>query len=504
MGAVGVLAGCAPVTPPKPTRAPSPNSTPEVPATWGELASAITGTLARPGDDAYDSARLVENPRFDDARPLGVLSAASASDVATGLAFAAAQKLPLALRSGGHSYAGWSSGGAAGTDMPSALVLDTRGMTEVVVGSDNTVRIQAGASLAQVYTALGNAGRAIAAGSCATVGATGLILGGGIGVLTRAYGLSCDAVTEVQIVTADGTLRTATETKEPELFWACRGGGGGHLGVVTSLTLETHPAPQVTMFSLSWPFAAATAVVKAWQEWAPQADSKLWSSLRLLSGASHPNGPVLSVTGTWIGKKAALAGELAPFLEAVAVAPTNNTASTRSYLDAMMRYAGCTNIPLAQCRTGEGGRLTRVSSAATSHVAYRELDRAGIETIIEHVTAASAVPGLAEGGISMDALGGAVREVSPSATAFPHRTALMTVQYSAAFQNGTDPAPFDAYVRGFRSALVPQWGDGAYVNYADASLPDPAKSYFGDNAARLASVQAKYDPTGVFTQPQAY
>ncbi|MEO7124270.1 MAG: FAD-binding protein, partial [Lacisediminihabitans sp.] len=366
MGAIGLMAtGCTQTLPPKPRPTLSPTSAPTTPASWDELASAVTGTLLRPGDTGYDAARLVQNPRFDDARPLGVLTAASATDVATGLGFAASQAVPLALRSGGHSYTGWSSGGAAGTDMPPGLVIDTRGMTDVTVGDDNAVNIQAGASLAQVYTALGNAGRAIAAGSCATVGATGLILGGGVGVLSRAWGLSCDAVTEVEIVTADGRLRKATATKDPELFWACRGGGGGHLGVVTSLTLQTQPAPKVTMFSLSWPFSSAADVVKAWQSWAPQADPKLWSTLKLLAGSDHAAGPGLYLSGTWIGPKAGLAAQLAPLLTAVGTAPSHNGASTRSYLDAMMSYAGCTNIPLAQCTTGDGGRLHRQSFSAT-------------------------------------------------------------------------------------------------------------------------------------------
>jgi hypothetical protein len=505
MGAIGLIAtGCTQTPPPRPRPTKARTSAPKAPKTLEELANAITGTLTLPGDKGYDAARLVQNPRFDDAKPLGVLTAASATDVATGLAFAMAQAMPLALRSGGHSYTGWSSGGAVGTGMPSALVIDTRGMTDVTVNDNNTVQIQAGASLAQVYAALGNSGRAIAAGSCATVGATGLILGGGIGVLTRAYGLSCDALTEINIVTADGQLRTATATKEPDLFWACRGGGGGHLGVVTSLTLSTHPAPQVTMFSLNWPFSAAADVVKAWQGWAPQADPQLWSTLKLLAGGKHPLGPALYLSGTWIGAKSALVGQLAPLLAAVSTAPTRNTASTRSYLDAMMSYAGCSAVPVAQCHTGDGGQLHRESFSGTSHVPYLELNSVGIDTVIAQVSEASAVPGLIEGGISMDALGGQVRELAPSATAFPHRTALMTVQYTATFANGSDPAPFDAYVRGFRSALEPQWGNGAYVNYPDASLPDPSAAYFAENAQRLSTVRAKYDPKGLFTQPQAY
>jgi FAD/FMN-containing dehydrogenase len=505
VGAVGVVtAGCTQDEPKNPRPMPIAPSTPKQPTTWDELADAVTGTLSRPGDEDYDTVRLVQNPRFDTARPLGVLTVASATDVATALAFARAKDVPLALRSGGHSYTGWSSGGAAGTNMPPSLVIDTRGMTDVTMHNDNTVTVQAGVSLVQLYTALGNSGRAIAAGSCATVGATGLILGGGVGVLTRAYGLSCDALTAVEIVTADGTLRTATATKDPELFWACRGGGGGHLGVVTSLTLDTQPAPNVTMFSLQWPFSSAADVVSAWQRWAPQADPRLWSTLKLLSGTNYTDGPGLFLSGTWIGPKSDLAVQLAPLLTEVGTTPTRNSATTKNYLDAMMSYAGCGTIPLAQCQTGVGGRLHRESFSATSHVPYRELNSVGIDTMLAQVVAASAVPGLREGGISMDALGGKVRDLAPGATAFPHRTALMTVQYTATFANGTDPAPYDAYVRGFRSALVPEWGDGAYVNYPDASLPDPAASYFGDNAPRLAAARAKYDPNGLFTQPQAY
>ncbi|MEO6944098.1 MAG: FAD-binding protein [Lacisediminihabitans sp.] len=505
LGAVGLLAaGCAPVQSPIPTPTRPPRQTQSGFADWDALASALTGTLTMPGDESYDTVRLVENPRYDDARPIAVLTAASAADVAAGVTYAVQHSVPLALRSGGHSYTGWSSGGATGTDMSPSLVIDTRGMSEVTLNDDNSVHIQAGASLATVYTVLGNASRAIAAGSCATVGATGLVLGGGVGVLVRAFGLTCDSLTEVEIVTADGKLRTVSKTREPKLFWACQGGGGGHLGVVTALSLSTHPAPEVTSFSLNWPFSEAATVVKAWQTWAPEADPKLWSTLKLLAGTRHPDGPGLYLSGTWIGAKSQLGAQLAPFLATVGVEPSHNGSSTSSYLDAMMGYAGCADIPLPQCQTGADGKLTRESSAATSHVPRIPLNSAGIATLIAQVAAASTVPDLKEGGVSMDALGGAVRTLAPSATAFPHRTSIMTVQYTATFPNGADPAPFDDYVRGFRAALVPEWGDSAYVNYADASLADPATSYFGSNVARLSMVRGEYDPNGLFSQPQGY
>ena len=168
----------------------------------------------------------------------------------------------------------------------------------------------------------------------------------------------------------------------------------------------------------------------------------------------------------------------------------------------MMSYAGCSSIPVAQCHTGPGGSLDREAFAATSHVAYDPLDSAGIDALLTQVQGAQA-SGLLEAGISIDALGGRVRDVDASDTAFVHRTALATVQYTATFPPGSAKAA-DDFVRGFRAAMQPSWGNHAYVNYADASISDYATAYFGDNAGRLARARATYDPDGFFTQPQDF
>jgi FAD/FMN-containing dehydrogenase len=498
-GAAGVLTACAPedASPPQDSPAPpvSPSGSPSSPkpptsADWKRLAHHVDGTLARPGSSTYDTMRLTQNPRYDGARPLAVLSVANAHDVATAFSFAHDHDVPVAVRSGGHSYPGWSAGDGA-------LVVDVRPLHQVSL-SGTTATVGAGASLVQVYDGLGSRGRGIAGGSCPTVGIAGLTQGGGVGVLTRAYGLTCDSVTAMEVVLADGTIVTASSDEESDLFWALRGGGGGHLGVVTSFTCTTFAAPAITRAYVAWPFSAADQVVPNFLRTVPKADRRLWASLKLLGGQTHPSGPALFMSATWTGPASGMDAALKPFLSSVP-APTTDSRSTASYLDTMLTYAGCSSIPVGECHTGPGGSLDREAFAATSHViGVPEYD----DALVGHVEAAQG-SGLKEAGISIDALGGAVDDVGASDTAFGHRGALATVQYTATYDAGPATAA-TSYVRGFRSAMTGAWGTGAYVNYADSSLRHYQRAYFGSNAGRLAQARSTYDPDAFFSQPQDY
>ena len=489
-----------PRTPQPPRDTPAPPVSPDGVASsgagpsasdWRQLARSVEGSLARPGSASYDTVRLTQNPRYDRARPLGVLSVAGPRDVATALAFAQDHGLPLAIRSGGHSYPGWSAGNGR-------LVVDLRPLHRVALRGTSAT-IGAGASLVHVYDVLGTRARGIAGGSCATVGIGGLTQGGGVGVLSRAHGLTCDAVTAMRVVLTDGRIVSASADHEPDLFWALRGGGGGHLGVVTSFTMSTFAAPMITRAFLAWPFSAAADVVPHWLATAPAADRRLWSTLKLLGGATHPSGPALVMSATWTGSPSSMDAALRPFLSSVPT-PSTDSRHTGCYLDTMLAYAGCSTIPVSACHTGTGGALEREPFAATSHIVNSE--HVDLSALLAQVHAAQG-SGLKEAGISMDALGGAVDDLGSGETAFGHRRALATVQYTATYTSG--PAtPALSYVRAFRDAMTPSWGHGAYVNYADASLVGYQHAYFGANAARLADARATYDPQHVFTQPQDY
>lgn len=493
LGIAGVLAACSRPAPspspsatgtPGPTRTPTASPTPGGPDSWDALAAAVSGRLLRSGSDGWNTARLVENPRYDDADPQGILRAAGVADVQAGLAFARNTHTPVALRAGGHSYTGWSAGGAPGTDVPRSLVISTQDLDGIELHDDDTVTIGPGAQLGDVYATLAKAGRAIGAGSCPTVGIGGLTLGGGVGVLVRSFGLTCDQLTGVTLVTPDGAVHDVSTSAEPDLFWACRGGGGGTVGVVTALTYRTQAAPPVLLFTITFAWSAAAAVVRAWQDWAPTADPQLWSTLKLLNGSRH-TAPTVTVTGVWTGSKTGADTSVDGFIAATGAKPLAHTATQHTYGSAMAALAG---------------KPQRVSEAATSSIGSVKLTDAQIDVLVARADAAGDVPGNLEGGVSLDALGGVVADIGRTDSAVPWRSALMTVQYTAVFADGSDPAPFDAYVRGFRKAMRPAWGDAAYANYCDAAITDPS-AYFGDNTSRLHRIAEQADPDGVLSQP---
>ncbi|MFF5209390.1 FAD-binding oxidoreductase [Streptosporangium sp. NPDC000396] len=461
----------------------SPTSAVPGRADWNALGRGLDGRLIRPGDASYDAARRLFNPAFDAVRPTGVAYCANPSDVSECVAFARRMNLPLAVRSGGHSYAGWSTG--------TGLVIDVSPMNKVSYSSGRAT-VGAGAKLVDVYDKLAASGVSIPAGSCPTVGVSGLTLGGGIGVVSRKYGLTCDVMESVQIVTADGRLLTCDANHDPDLYWASRGGGGGNLGVAVSFGFRTHPAREVTVFFLHWPWAKAVKAIQAWQAWMPTAPDEMWSTMHL----SRDGGMDLQIGGLYLGGRAEcerLIDRLAGRIGAVSSSFVRQT----SYRHAMMIMAGCSTRSVSQCHQGgslpgqtRDGGLSRDRFTAKSHMAYRPLSEAGARTLVAEV----ARPG--NHTVLLDALGGAVGRVRPDATAFPHRAALYSVQYYA------HQAAAATWARNAHAAMRPHFGDHAYVNYIDAELRGWRTAYYGANADRLARTKATYDPGRLFRLPQ--
>jgi FAD/FMN-containing dehydrogenase len=473
--------------PPTPTTSSSSKA-----PTFAALASQISGGLVLAGQAGYDPSTLLYNPRFKP-QPQAIANCASAADLAACVRFAAAGGAPLRIRNGGHSYGGWSAG--------PGLVADLSKLNSVTVDTGSmTAKVGAGALLADVYTKLAAANVSIGGGSCATVGVTGLTLGGGQGVLSRAYGLTCDQLSSIDIVTADGQARTVDANTNADLFWALRGGGGGSFGAVTALTFKVKPAPQITTFFLQWPWTNAATVLSAWQQWITTLPREMWTTCKLL--VDPGKGPRVTVSGTWIGTTAPnLSGLLS------ATGPANNSSeNSNSYGATMLAEAGCSGQDAATCLTDAFRPANRQPFSATSSVLATPLPAAGVNAIVAAVAAGANVPKMVEGGVSFDALGGAVADVGATDTAFPWRSALAIVQHTATWNYADasiDPTPFDTFVRGERSTLAPWLGSSAYVNYADSSIADFGTAYWGPNLARLKQVKQTYDPNNVFSFPQS-
>ncbi|MFD7458871.1 MULTISPECIES: FAD-binding oxidoreductase [unclassified Streptomyces] len=466
-------------------------------ASLGALARDLDGTLIRPGDADWSTAHRLYNTRFDALKPAGVAYVAHADDIATALAYARAHEMRVAIRNGGHSYAGWSSGDGR-------LIIDVSELSRVRASGGSAV-VGAGAKLIDVYRALAAKGTTIPAGSCPTVGVSGLVLGGGHGVVSRAYGLTCDSLTRATLVTADGKRITADADHHKDLFWALRGAGNGNFGVVTELHFRTHPAPQAVTGYLTWPWAKAAAVVKAWQEWGPDQPDEIWSSLHLAKSAG--GNPTVSVAAFSLGTYGELQNAVDRLADRVGASASSVSLRRRSYEEAMEIYAGCASFTSdAQCHLpgdvpgrDPQGALGRETYTARSDFFDRSISASGIQTLLSQI---GSVRGGA-GSIALTALGGAVNRVSPTATAFVHRRSRMLAQYLVSWRAGTSGTDAQAWLNTAHQAMRPHASGAAYQNYTDPTLKGWRKAYYGDAAPRLTKLKRTYDPGRLFTYPQA-
>jgi len=509
----GLLDGCSSGGSPRPaassgaTGRPSPTVTPT--GSWDAFARRISGQLVRPGDADYDRARALVDPAFDTVHPQGVLYAADAADVAEAVRFAGATGVTLAARCGGHSYAGYSTS--------TGLVVDVTRMNQVSIAGDGTATVGAGTRLLKLYTDLAGAGRAVGGGSCPTVGICGLTLGGGIGVLGRLYGLTCDQLTGADVVLSSGERLTVDANHDADLFWALRGGGGGNVGIVTELRFATRPTRSLTLFSLRWPWSAAADVLTGWQRWITgglgQMPDTLWSTA--VAGAAYsgsPAGgpvPTLRVSGVFAGDPSGLAGPLADLRAAVrSAAPLGTSIVEHDHLTAMRIEGGC-SASGADCGSTAGisAGASRPGQKATSAILLRPVASTGIDVLIRTVEERLRDPlATASGGFILDSWGGAIGRVGPAETAFVHRSAIASVQYFAGYPAGAPAEAVDAahgWVRDITAAVAPYVSDQAYQNYIDPELVDWPRAYYGANLPRLTAVKRHYDPDNLFHFPQS-
>jgi hypothetical protein len=444
------------------------------------LQRAIRGRVLFRTSPGYNRARLINNERYDGMRPLAIVRPAGIRDVQAAIQWGQRWNTRVVARSGGHSYGGYST-------TENGIVVDLSPLSGVRMNGRGTATIGAGTDLIDVYAGLSRRGVSIPGGSCASVGIAGLTLGGGIGFASRLWGTTSDNLVSLQIVTANGQVLNCDERNNPELFWACRGGGGGNFGIVTNLEFKVHRATSASFFAISYPFGAASQAIDAFQRFAPETTDELFTVCVLGAGGG---GASISTFGQFFGTTSRLRRLLAPLLRVPGARLTS--LGSASYLAVMKRWAECGGEPLSQCRD------PREAFYGKSSYVSRPLSAAGRSAVLSWIRRGRFVNGMVSGGIILDSYGGAINRVSPSATAFAHRNELYSCQFYAQWNKPAAAGSCMRWLNGFYSGVSRYMSGAAYVNYIDPQLRNWQTAYYGRNLNQLKAVKRAVDPDNFF------
>lgn len=436
----------------------------------------LTGRIVTPEDPDYEKARTnnnLNNPKY----PSIIVFCQETKDVVNALKWARENNEAFRIRSGRHSYENFSL-------LNKGLVIDVSDMNHISINrSEMTAKIDAGANMGKVYRALWEHGVTIPGGTESSVGVVGLSLGGGIGMLSRPFGLTCDSLIEIELVVAEGQegvrVIKANKQQNNELFWASCGGGGGNFGVVTALTFKLHAIHDVSLFSITWGWDDFEVAFDAWQKWAPYTDKRLTSQIEL---KTREIGEIVA-QGEFIGTAAELKKLLRPLRKIGS--PTSIWIKEVPYIQAVEFF----DIP--------SGNLPALRKRSGSFI-KRPFPYKAIQTMKDYLVNAPN-PNTT---IWQQALGGAVSEIAPNRTAYYYRDALIAQEYNTSWENPNEEEPNIKWVENLRRALSP-YTAGDYVNFPDLLIPDWPTAYYGRNFRRLREVKTKYDPLNVFRFPQS-
>jgi FAD/FMN-containing dehydrogenase len=475
-----------------------------------ELQSAIEGHVIVPSNPAYGVASQPWNARFAGVVPKAVVVVADANDVAQTIKFAREYRLSFVMRNGRHSFAGFSAN--------TGLIVDVSALTDVRADpARERVTFGAGQTNLPMYAKLWPTRMTVPGGTCPTVGLTGLSAAGGFGRLSRLYGLTCDNILEVGIVTAAGEILTANERENADLLWACRGGGGGNFGAVVELTARLHPVDMLfTEIAFTFPIAGATHVMTAMQEWVAELPDRAhcWTEIRT---GPPKDGAVVGMEFTFAGPESQARALGERLVRAAGVKPIAYSIMTDRYLS-LMRDWICAGLRPDECAVkgvSPHGILPRPAFYAKSDLIRRAWPAEAFEALVDAIMRRQADPVLTPpdfqsavnvGKIAFETAGGAIARPPAGGTAFAHRDIRYVVQYQSRWRPFSSDSVAGANVAWTQATYesVRQWLSGsAYQGYADPHLRDWQHQYFGSSLARLRAIKRKYDPDNVFRYPQS-
>ncbi|HEY0312304.1 MAG TPA: FAD-binding oxidoreductase [Allosphingosinicella sp.] len=451
-----------------------------------DLQRALSGYVLPPGDPRYVEQTQIDNGRIQ-LLPALIVMVDSVADVVKTMKFARQHRLKITAKAGGHSATGYclNSGG---------LVIDFSLMKAIRLEGD-TLRVQAGTRWIDIYNYLGDKGNGLipVGGGCAPVGVSGFVLGGGYSFASRSYGLSIDNLIALTIVDADGNVRVISEDSSDrtdiDLFWACRGGGGGNFGIVVDLHLQLRKPRSETMLvsQIRYRSDHAQDVIGFYNDWVETLPNEL-----ACYGIWGPyTDPASSKIISAFGFTCVYNGDAAEGMDLL------NPLFKRDPF-----FAQINNMTLPQFETMVGRNTLvggRYAYIRSGEVPPRGLTMDFIATLDRFMSSAPSLDTF----MVWTHAGGAIDEVTKDATAFAHRGARFMPEVKAVWPRndvGQTRANVE-WAHDFFEQLRPHFS-GAYVNYIDALQSDWKRMYYGDNYARLRSIKEQVDPDGIFTFQQ--
>ena len=447
---------------------------------WKELSDSMEGPLLMPDSLNFSDKASPWALEHKGTLPQAIAQCVSSADVKSCMLWAQKYRIPLVARSGGHSYAGYS--------LTTGLMIDMS-LMKAVTYDPNTKRVKTGggARNKQVFEACEPLNVAITHGRCYEVGVSGLTLGGGIGFDMRANGYTCDKLVETEIVVPDGRILTCNANQNSDLFWACRGAGGGNYGIHTSFTFETFPVGTIATFLIKWKqqLPEIFAAVQTFIQTAPnQLGMKL--SVDTIPGL---NGAELSITllGQLAGPEAQLRNMLAP-LFAIAT-PATSQIETQPYWKGQEF-------------------LSEEGSPEYSHERSRfikgYLDQAATQKVFDQI---KAWPGTSKAATwKFFLLGGEIDKKTPDEMALIHRGYTMLSSIELEWTEKDDAATIARnknWMNTFHQEMEPFTSSHCYQNFIDPSQEGYLDAYYGANLPRLQEVKRKYDPQNIMKYPQS-
>jgi hypothetical protein len=443
---------------------------------FASLRQRFKGDLLRPGEASYEDARVIWNGMV--ARTPGLIArCADVSDVQNAVRAASETGILTAVRCGGHSLAGFST-------CDGGMVIDLSKMNEVTVDAEGRrARISGGCLLGSIDTATQKAGLVFPSGVVSHTGASGLILGGGTGWLTRRFGLSCDNVEGFTLVTADSSVVRASSMENPDLFWALRG-GGGNFGVVTEFEVKLHPLTSVVLAEGLSPEADIRLLLECWRDFMAEAPLDLkWNiDLRLAPHRERVpvalrGRPVASNSLIWTG--APEAGR--PYLERALsmCSPDSVSSRTVSFID--LQTMADSDFPHGRRYYTKSGYFTY-------------LDDGSIDRLLEAVVTMPS----GETQIELAYLGGAAARVAANETAFGDRSAPFIMNLLANWSEASADAGNISWIRGLFNKLRLAMKPGVYINFMSGDEQDRVPEAYQERWGRLVAVKTHYDPSNFF------